>query len=177
MGFQWCGLGHTKQGRLSSGVARATRMETFNQKVMEHESTQCGNFVKAHVFAVWPGPHALTTRVKRCGQGHTGFQRCGPGYTEQYRLSSGVARATRVEASILYPGRLGTVSGRFLPSKSVRGVAWATRIDNEGQTVWAGPHGISTVWPWPHETRPFVKRCGQGHTRVQNGGSFRANKL
>ena len=70
------------------------KLETFNRKVMEHESTQCGNFVKAHVFAVWPGPHALTPRVKRCGQGHTGFRRCGPGHTKQGRLSSGVARAT-----------------------------------------------------------------------------------
>ena len=81
------------------------KLETSNLKVMEHESTQCGNFVKAHVFAV-----------------------------------------------------------RFYPPTGIRGVAWATRIDNEGERVWPGPHGISMVWPWPHETRPFVKRCGQGHT-------------
>ena len=124
MGFQWCGLGHTKQGRLSSGVARATRMETFNQKVMEHERTQCGNFVKAHVFAVWPGPHALTTRVKRCEPANTGFRRCGPGHTNQGCLSSRVACVEVLFAQ--------TASGRFYPPKNLKCVAWATRIDNEG---------------------------------------------
>ena len=41
--------------------------------------------------AVWPGPHALTTRVKRCEPANTGAGRCGPGHTKQGCLSSGVA--------------------------------------------------------------------------------------
>ena len=45
--------------------------------------------------AVWPGPHALTTRVKRCEPAHTGFRRCEPAHTRNIRLSSGVALVTR----------------------------------------------------------------------------------
>ena len=62
------------------------------------------------------------------------------------------------------PGQSRDGFGTVLPSTSVRGVARATRIDNEGQTVRASPHRFSTVWAWSHETRLFVKRCGRRGT-------------
>ena len=127
------------------------KLETFNQKVMEHESTHCGNFVRAHVFAVWPGPHALTTRVKRCGHGHTGFRRCCQGHTKESRLSSGVAGATRIEVSILYPGSLGTVSGRFYPPRVF--------------AVWPGPHALTTRVTQCEPAHTGFRRCWPAHTK------------
>ena len=60
--------------------------------------TVSGRFSPPRVFAVWPGQHALTTRVKRCQPGHTGFRRSGPAHTKQSCLSSGVASATRIDS-------------------------------------------------------------------------------
>ena len=62
------------------------------------------------------------------------------------------------------PGQSRDGFGTILPSTSVRGVALATRIDNEGQTMLAGPHGFSTVWAWSYETRLFVKLYGRRGT-------------
>ena len=86
--------------------------------------TVSGQFYHPRVSAVWPGPHALTTRVKRCEPANTGFRRCGPGHTNQGCLSSRVACVEVLFAQ--------TASGRFYPPKNLKCVAWATRIDNEG---------------------------------------------
>ena len=70
---------------------------------------------------------------------------------------------SRRKASILYPfstRAAETVLGRFYHPKSGKCVAWATRIDNEGQTVCACQHGVPTVLAWTHETKLFVKPCG-----------------
>ena len=58
--------------------------------------TVSGRFYPPRVSAVWPGPHALTTRVKRCEPANTGFRRCGTGHTKQGCLSSGVACVARI---------------------------------------------------------------------------------
>ena len=48
-------------------------------------------------------------------------------------------------------------------------VAWATRIDNEGQTVCACQHGVPTVLACSHEVRLFVKPCGWRGTHLLRG--------
>ena len=132
--------------------------------------TVSGQFYHPRVSAVWPGPHALTTRVKRCEPANTGFRRCGPGHTNQGCLSSRVACVARIVCNRAAE----TVSGRFYPPKSIKCVAWATRIDNEGHNVWHWPHGFSTVWPVPHIGRLFVKWCGWRSISSKFGGSPRA---
>ena len=51
------------------------------------------DFTLQKTLNVLPGPHALTTRVKRCEPAHTGFRRCEPAHTKQGCLSNGVAGA------------------------------------------------------------------------------------
>ena len=131
--------------------------------------TVSGQFYHPRVSAVWPGPHALTTRVKRCEPANTGFRRCGPGHTNQGCLSSRVACVARIVCNRAAE----TVSGRFYPPKNRKCVAWATRIDKQPWFVWHWPHGFSAVWPVPHEPRLFVNPCGWRSTSSKFGGSPR----
>ena len=70
------------------------------------------DFTIQKALNVLPGPRALTTKVKRCGPGHTGFRRCGQGNILEGRLLSDVARDTRIAALALRVEKRGSRRAR-----------------------------------------------------------------
>ena len=125
--------------------------------------TVLGQFYHPRVSAVWPGPHALTTRVKRCEPASTGFRRCGPGHTNQGCLSSRVAC---VEV-LFVTGQPRRFRDGFTLQKTVN--------------VLPGPHALTTRVTICGTGHTGFRRCGQCHilegclSNGVAGAAFRAN--
>ena len=122
-----------------------------------------GTIYYPRVSAVWPGPHALTTRVKRCEPANTGFRRCGPGHTNQGCLSSRVAC---VEV-LLVTGQPRRFRDDFTLQKALN--------------VLPGPHTLTTRVTMCGTGHTGFRRCGQCHilegclSNGVAGAAFRAN--